>query len=170
MEELALERADQFELVLSWGDFLLKRFFLSKRMTTKIDPPNNFQLMVAVLSQHGWNVSPVNICCHLIYRWIKLSQETRRKETNVFPFNLTRRQYLSKVTEVFDLKGKITQITATVKLNLCTLVESSLIHPNKRRFKTVVRFIAFVMKFLKNLREKGRALQEQKSFCLHIMS
>ena len=97
-------------------------------------------------------------------------QETKRKETNVFPFNLTRRQYLSKVTEVFDLKGKITQIAATLKLNLYTLVERGLIHSNKRRFKTVVRFIAFVMKFLKNRREKGRPLQEQKSFCLHIMS
>ena len=33
-----------------------------------------------------------------------------------------------------------------------------LIDPNKRRYKTVVRIIALVLKFVKNLRKKGRPL------------
>ena len=42
------------------------------------------------------------------------------------PFNLTKRQCVSKVAEVFDLTGKITPITATMKLNLHTLIERGL--------------------------------------------
>ena len=37
-----------------------------------------------------------------------------------------------------------------------------LIDPNKRRFKTIVRIIALVLKFVKNLRKKGRPLQDLK--------
>lgn len=45
---------------------------------------------------------------------------------NTILFNLTRRQCVSKVAEVFDLPGKTTQITATIKLGLYTFVERGL--------------------------------------------
>ena len=48
------------------------------------------------------------------------------KGRDTIPFNLTRRQCVSKVAELFDLTGKITPITATMKLDLHTLVERGL--------------------------------------------
>ena len=45
---------------------------------------------------------------------------------NIIPFNLTRRQCVSKVAEMFYLTGKITPVTATMKLDLHTLVERGL--------------------------------------------
>ena len=45
---------------------------------------------------------------------------------NAIPFNLTRRQCVSKVAEIFDLLGKITPVTATMKLDLYILVEQGL--------------------------------------------
>ena len=44
----------------------------------------------------------------------------------------------------------------------CYEFSNYLIDPNKRRFKTVVRIIALVLKFVKNLRKKGRPLQDRK--------
>ena len=44
----------------------------------------------------------------------------------------------------------------------CYKFSNYLIDPNKRRFKTVVRIIALVLKFVKNLRKKGRPLQDLK--------
>ena len=45
---------------------------------------------------------------------------------NEIPTTLTRRQCLSKVSEVFDLTGMITPLTASMKLDLHTLVERKL--------------------------------------------
>ena len=42
------------------------------------------------------------------------------------PSNLTRRQCLSKVSELFDLTGMITPITAAMKLDLHVLVQRKL--------------------------------------------
>ena len=48
------------------------------------------------------------------------------KGRNTIPFNLTRRKCVSKVAEMFDLTGKITPITAKIKLDIHTLVERGL--------------------------------------------
>ena len=44
----------------------------------------------------------------------------------------------------------------------CYKFSNYLIDPNKRRFKTVVGIIALVLKFVKNLRKKGRPLKDLK--------
>ena len=44
----------------------------------------------------------------------------------------------------------------------CCNISNYLIDPNKRMFKTVVRIIALVPKFVKNLRKKERPLQDLK--------
>ena len=44
----------------------------------------------------------------------------------------------------------------------CYKFSNYLVDPNKRRLKTVVRIIALVVKFVKNLRKKGRPLQDLK--------
>lgn len=61
---------------------------------------------------------------------LNFAKKQRGKEPvqrrNTILFNLTRRQCVSKVSEVFDLTGKITPITATMKPDLHTLVERGL--------------------------------------------
>ena len=51
----------------------------------------------------------------------------QRKETiiatDIIPANITRKHCVSKVSEIFDLTGKITPITATMKLDSHTLVK-----------------------------------------------
>ena len=66
-----------------------------------------------------------------MYNTVQLRQEYYIGR-NTIPFHLTRRQSVSKVTEVFDLTGKITPITATMKLDLHTLVERGLSWDNRR--------------------------------------
>ena len=44
-------------------------------------------------------------------------------QQNIIPANITRRHCVSKVSEIFDLTGRITPITATMKLYLDTLVK-----------------------------------------------
>ena len=48
------------------------------------------------------------------------------EQQNIIPANVTRRHCVSKVSAVFDLTGKITPITATMKLDLHTLVKRGL--------------------------------------------
>ena len=45
---------------------------------------------------------------------------------NIIPSKLTRRNFVSKVAEIFDLIGKITPITAAMKMDLHTLVKRNL--------------------------------------------
>ena len=46
--------------------------------------------------------------------------------TNIIPKKLTRRHCVSKVAEIFDIAGKITPITAAMKLDLHELVQRKL--------------------------------------------
>ena len=48
------------------------------------------------------------------------------KSQNIIPQHLTRRHCVSKVAEVFDLTGKVTPITATMKMDLHSLVQRRL--------------------------------------------
>lgn len=57
-----------------------------------------------------------------MYNTVQLRQEYYIGR-NTIPFHLTRRHCVSKVTEVFEITGKITPITATMKFDLHTLVE-----------------------------------------------
>ena len=48
------------------------------------------------------------------------------KQQNIIPANITRRHCVSKVSEIYDLTGKITPTTATMKLGLHILVKRGL--------------------------------------------
>ena len=65
-----------------------------------------------------------------MYNTVQLRQEYYIGR-NTIPFHLTRRQCVSKVTEVFEITGKITPITATMKFDLHTLVERGLSWDNR---------------------------------------
>ena len=66
------------------------------------------------------------------------------QQQNIIPANITRRHCVSKVSEIFDLTGKITPITATVKLDLHILVKRGLdwddVLPDKLRSIWVSQF------------------------------
>ena len=61
---------------------------------------------------------------------LNFAKKCRRKkpsqQQNIIPANITRRHCVSKVSEIFDLNGKIKPITATMKLDLHTLVKTGL--------------------------------------------
>ena len=60
---------------------------------------------------------------------LDFSKRCRGKHTNAIceiPEKLTRRHCVSKVAEIFDLTGLITPITASLKLDLHTLVQRNL--------------------------------------------
>ena len=79
---------------------------------------------------------------------LDFSKRTRGKHvasSHEVPVNLTRRQCLSKVSEVFYLTGMITPLIASMKLDLHTLVERKLnwddaipdaIHDDQYGFRT----------------------------------
>ena len=124
-EELALEKADQLELVLNRGGFSLKGVTFSKR-----DPPNNLSTDDCSVNMAGMKWFPKEDMVSLDVGELNFAKKQRGKKPvqgrNTIPFNLTRRQCVSKVAEMFDLTGKITPITATMKFDLHTLVERGL--------------------------------------------
>ena len=118
------QRADELSLVLLKGGFNLKGFTFSGAKPLKQLSDDGESIHVAGLKWYSekdflkLDVSPVNF-----------SQRLRGKQitsSNEIPNNLTRRQCLSKVSEVFDLTGMITPLTASMKIDLHTLVERKL--------------------------------------------
>ena len=77
--------------------------------------------MIAVLT---WQGSPNEDMVSLDIRELNFAKKQRGRNTTLF--NLSIRQGVTKVAEVFDLPGKITPITVTMKLNLHTLLERGL--------------------------------------------
>ena len=122
--ELLHQRADELSLVLMKGGFSLKGFTFSgsKPLTQLSDDGESIH--VAGLKWHSENdflqldVGPVDFS--------KRVRGKRVQSSRKVPTQLTRRLCLSKVSEVFDLTGMITPLTASMKLDLHTLVERKL--------------------------------------------
>ena len=123
--ELSLEKADQLELVLNRGGFSLKGVTFSKR-----DPPNNLSADYCSVNVARMKWFPKEDMVSLDIGEFNFAKKQRGQRTvqgrHTIPFNLKRRQCVSKVAEIFDLTGNITPITATMKLDLHTLVERGL--------------------------------------------
>ena len=123
-KELALEKIDQLELVLNWGSFSLKGVTFSKR-----DFPSNLSTVDCSVKMAGMKCFLKDDLVSLDIGELKFAKKQRGKKPvqgrNMTPFNVTRRR-VSKVAEIFDLTGKITPITATMKLDLHTLVARGL--------------------------------------------
>ena len=124
-EELVIEKADQSELVLNRGIFSLKGVTFSKR-----DPPDNFSSDDCSVIVAGMKWFPKEDMVSLDIGEFNFAKKQRGKKPvqgrNTISFNLTRRQCVSKVAKEFDLTGKITPITTTMKLDLHNLVERGL--------------------------------------------
>ena len=125
-EDLAMLRSDQLEIVLNRGGFALKGISFSGK-----DPPE-------CLSDDGVSINVAGLKWYtkedvlaLDISELNFAKKCRgRKPVNsslsIIPSKLTRRHCVSKVAEIFDLTGKITPITAGMKLDLHDLVQRKL--------------------------------------------
>ena len=118
----ALERADQMELVLSRGGFQLKGFTFTGK-----DPMDDLTADGKSISIAGMIWFSKDDYLTLDISELNFAKKQRGKKpanssTGIIPAKLTRRHCVSKVAEVFDLTGKVTPITAAMKLDLHDLV------------------------------------------------
>ena len=121
----AMIKVDETELVLKREEFSLKGVTFSGK-----DPPTTLSNDKASISEAGVRWFPKEDLSSLDISELNFAKKCRRKkpsqQQNIIPTNLTRRQCVSKVFETFDLTDKITPITATMNLDLHTLLKRSL--------------------------------------------
>ena len=121
----AMLRADQLELVLNRGGFSLKGVTFSGT-----DPPSKLSKDESSINVAGMKWLPKDDVVSLDISELNFAKKQRGKKPiksqNIIPQHLTRRHCVSKVAEVFDLTGKVTPITATMKMDLHSLVQRRL--------------------------------------------
>jgi len=120
----AHQRADELDIVLMHGGFHFKGFTF-----TGSDPPKS-------LSEDGHSVNvagikwfPKSDLLKLDIKPLDFSKHKKGQHSSpvsIIPEQLSRRQCLSKVAEIFDLTGMITPITAAMKIDLHHLVQRKL--------------------------------------------
>ena len=129
-EREALKRANELEVVLNRGGFVLNGITFSNQ-----DPPESLSDDDESINVAGMKWFPKDDIISLDIEDMNFSKKIRvRKPTttnNIIPSKLTRRDCVSKVWEVFDITGKITPLTAAMKLDLHELVLQKLDWDNK---------------------------------------
>ena len=119
------ETTDNLKLMLNRGGFTLKGFTFSG-----FDPPTN-------LSDNGTSINVAGMRWYSKEDQISLNigelnfgKKIRGKKPliveGLIPDEFTRRDCAGKVAEIFDLLGKMTPITAGMKLDLCELTKRKL--------------------------------------------
>ena len=123
-KEIALERADQLELVLNRGGFALKGVTMSGSAPSKDLSMDGVCLSVAGLL---WQSQDDTISLDI--KALNFAKKHRGRKTDVIstvPENLTRRQCTAKVAEILDLTGMFTPIVSAMKMDLHELVSRKL--------------------------------------------
>ena len=124
-EELVLERADELSLVLSRGGFNLKGFVFSGK-----DPPESLSQDSESVKVAGIKWYPRSDKIQLDIGDLNFLKKKRGKkpdgETKSVPDVLTRRDCVRKVAEIYDLTGKVTPLTASMKADLRILINNQL--------------------------------------------
>ena len=123
-QDLNFQRADELSLVLRRGGFSLKGFTFSKK-----DPPENLTEDNKSINVAGMKWFSKEDYLQLDIGELNFAKRCKGKHAVPvlkIPEKLTRRHCVSKVAEIFDLTGMITPITASMKLDLHTLVERQL--------------------------------------------
>ena len=119
--DLAHHRADELEIVLNRGGFNLKGVSFSGE-----DPPTTLTEDGQMIFVGGmkWFVKEDMISINIgELNFAKKHRGRKPSSTvNVIPSKLTRRHCASKVAEIFDLTGKVSPITASMKMDLQELV------------------------------------------------
>ena len=123
--EKALQRADDLELVLNRGGFTLEGIIF-----TEGDPPSALSTYDSSIIVVGMKWFPKEDLLAFDIGELNFSEKQRRKNPvqhqNIIPSKLARQNCVSKVSEIFDLNGKITPINAAMKIDLHTLVKRGL--------------------------------------------
>ena len=120
--EMAFKRADQLETILNRGGFSLKGITFSGRRPPEELSEDGISLVVGGIR---WYPEEDEISVNLGDMIFSKKQRGRKPKDvliNIVPEKLTRRHCVSKVSEVFDILGKFTPITAALKLDLHDLV------------------------------------------------
>ena len=123
-EDLNFQRADELSIVLRRGGFGLKGFTFSRR-----SPPNDLSEDGKSINVAGMKWFPKDDYLQLDIGELNFAKRCKGKHTAPVyevPEQLTRRHCVSKVAEVFDLTGMLTPITASMKLDLHTLIQRQL--------------------------------------------
>ena len=121
---LGITRADELEIVVNRGGFSLKGVTFSKQKPQKDLTVDGESISVA-----GMKWYPEEDVISLDVSELNFAKKVRGKKPislKIIPINLTRRHCVSKVAELYDITGKITPITAAMKLDLHHLVERGL--------------------------------------------
>ena len=117
----ALTRSEELETVVNHGGFQLKGVVLSGE-----DPPESMSDDGCSVLVAGMQWFPKENVISVDARELNFAKKKRGKKPpssiNIFPTQLTRRHCASKVAEVFDLAGRLTPITASLKMDLHELV------------------------------------------------
>ncbi|MEM7375585.1 MAG: hypothetical protein AAF587_43730 [Bacteroidota bacterium] len=125
-QEGALNQAERLETVLNKGGFSLKGITFSKQ-----DPNHDLSKDGESINVAGMKWYPKQDLISLDIGELNFAKKSRGKKptsqnTKDIPIKLTRRQCVAKVAEVYDITGKITPITAGMKLDLHHLIERGL--------------------------------------------
>ena len=117
----AHKRSDEIEVVVNRASFKLKGVSFSGE-----DPDESLTDDGVLISVAGMKWFPKEDFLSLNINQLNFSKRTRGKRSNdtikIILESLTRRHCASKVSEIFDLAGKVTPITASMKLDLRELV------------------------------------------------
>ena len=121
----AMERADQMDISLGRGGFGLKGFTFSGS-----DPPGSLSKDGKSIGVGGLVWYPKSDELSIDVSELNFAKKRRGKKPDtkvgIIPASLTRRHCVSKVHELFDITGKITPITASLKLDLRNIVQLGL--------------------------------------------
>ena len=122
----ASQRADELELVLIRGGFTLKGCTFSGQHPLEHLSDDGISISIAGLRWYpkedtlALDIGDLNFAKRI--RGRKLRNDTNKP----IPIKLTRRHFVSKIAEIFDLTGKITPIVPSMKLDLHDLVKLKL--------------------------------------------
>ena len=123
--EMAYKNADELTLVLKKGGFNLKGVTFSGRKPMMELTSDGSSINVA-----GCKWFPENDSIRLDISELNFSKRVRGKKNpnadNKIPEVITRRHCVGKVSEIFDLTGRITPLTASMKLDLHDMIERGL--------------------------------------------
>ena len=120
----AIKRADELQIVLNRGGFSLKGVTFSNQRPSSELSGDGESICVA-----GMKWYPQSDEVSLDVSELNFAKKIRGKKptaSKMIPINLTRRQCVSKVAELYDITGKVTPITASMKLDLHQLVDRGL--------------------------------------------
>ena len=124
-ETLAFKLSDELQIVVNRGGFSLKGFTFSGYSPYKSLSSDGEIVGLAGLR---WYPEDDKVALDIIE--LNFSRKYRGKKPsnkiNTIPSKLTRRHCVSKVSEIYDLTGLITPITAGMKIDLHTLVQRKL--------------------------------------------